>query len=445
MRYELAVVANSFFLFSCLLSSATAQEHRPPKTVAVRAARMLDVNSGDLQTNPVILIEGEKISAVGSGIAIPSGAGVIDLGNATILPGLIDCHTHLLARIPEDPDGYVVNLAKKSQAFRALEGAADARATLYAGFTAVRDVESEGSGYADVALRDAINQGLIEGPRMQVATRGIAALGHYLPFHVSPDLRGFPTGAQMISEPEEARRAAREQIGGGADLLKIYADWLRPTLTVEEIRVVVEEAHKAGIKVAAHAESVEGIRNAVEAGVDSIEHASYADESSLRLMKEKGTFLVTTKAAYMELAEAPPDLSMQAFGMDLSAQAYGRRVIENARRILPMAHQMGVNIASGSDPSSADQHGKNAAELVVLNKLGLTPIDAIRAATVNGAQLMGWAEKIGSLEPGKYGDLIAVSGDPLSDITELQHVKFVMKGGVVVRNELASCAGGHRP
>ena len=271
---------------------------------------MLDVKTGNMVRNAVVLIEGDKITAAGTALNLPEGAELIDLGDATLLPGLIDCHTHLMARIPDDPNmyvGYVVNLATKSQAFRALEGAADARLTLRAGFTTVRDVESEGSGYADVALRDAINQGLVEGPRMQVATRGIAAVGRYFPFHVSTDLRDFPTGAQMISGAEEARRAAREQIGAGADLLKIYADWLKPTLTVEEIRVVVEEAHKAGIKVAAHAESVEGIRNALEAGVDSIEHASFADESSLKLMKQKGALLVTTKAACMELGEESPD------------------------------------------------------------------------------------------------------------------------------------------
>jgi imidazolonepropionase-like amidohydrolase len=390
---------------------------------------MLDVKSGHLVANPVILIQGERISSVGTGITIPSAAEVIDLGNATLLPGLIDCHTHLMARMPLDLNGYVMDLATKSQAFRALEGAADARLTLHAGFTAVRDVESEGSGYADVALRDAINQGLVEGPRMQAATRGIAAVGRYFPFNVSADLPDFPRGAQMISGPEEARRAAREQIGGGADLLKVYADWIKPTLTLEEIRVVVEEAHKAGIKVAAHAESVEGIRNALEAGVDSIEHASFADESSLKLMKQKGVFLVTTKAIYMELAETSPDAETK----ELSTRA-----IENARRILPIAHAMGVKIASGYDPAWPDKHGKNAAEIVVLSRLGLSPIDAIRAATVDAAELLGWSEKIGSLEAGKYADLIAVSGDPLLDITELQRVKFVMKGGAVVKDELAA-------
>jgi len=429
MRYKFALSTTSILLLCCLFSSADAQDRSQPKTVAVRAARMLDVISGQLVSNPVILIRGETISFVGNESAIPADAEVIDLGTATILPGLIDCHTHIMARIPDGPNGYVVNLATKSQAFRALEGAANARATLHAGFTSIRDVESEGAGYADVALRDAVNQGLVEGPRMQVATRGIAAVGQYYPFGVSPDLNDFPTGAEMVSGVEDARRAARAQIGQGADLIKVYADWDSPTLTVEELRVVIEEAHKQGRKVAAHATTPEGIRNALEAGADSIEHATFADESSLKLMKQKGAFLVTTKAAYMEMAKT---------SSDAGTREHGRRAIENARRILPMAHSMGVKIASGFDPASEGEHGKNAREIVVLNELGLSAIDSIRAATVNAAELMGWSKKIGSLETGKYADLIAVSGDPLSDVSELQHVKFVMKGGVVIRNELTS-------
>src|SRR5215472_9941725 len=268
----------------------------PP--VVVKAARLLDVSAGRYIENAAVLIEGERINEVGPAAQVqsraPKCAKIIDLPGATLLPGLIDCHTHLMARTAAGPDGYILDLAKKSQAFRALEGAANARLTLRAGFTTVRDLESEGSGYADVALRDAIYQGLVEGPRMRVATRAIAAVGQYNPFGVSPDLRDFPTGAQMISGPEEARRAVREQIGYGADLIKVYADWSTPTLTVEEIRVVVEEAHKLKHKVAAHASTPEGIFNAVTAGVDSIEHGHAADRKDLELMKEKGVFLVPT-------------------------------------------------------------------------------------------------------------------------------------------------------
>jgi imidazolonepropionase-like amidohydrolase len=405
----------------------------PPlaKVVAVKAAHLLDVRGGKMLNEAVVLIEGEKITAAGPGVKIPPGAEVIDLGGASILPGLIDCHTHMMARMSEDdPNAYILTLATKSQAFRALEGAANARATLQAGFTSVRDVESEGSGYADVALRDAIARGLVEGPRMQVATRGIAAVGEYFPFRASADLHDFPTGAQMVSGPEEARRAAREQIGGGANLLKIYADWFHPTLTVEEMRVVVEEAHKAGIKVAAHADSVEGIRNALTAGVDSIEHGSYADESSLQMMKEKGAFLVPTKAVFQSMLDKATDAETKQFAGE---------VMDNARKVLPKAQAMGVRIANGSDPSSPEQHGHNAHEVVLLSKLGLTPIDALRAATINAADLMGWQDRVGSLEKDHFADIIAVCGNPLENMAELENVRFVMKGGTVVKNEVSHC------
>ena len=253
-------------LYLLLVSSVVtyAQQslaRRPVSAVLMKAGRVLDVRKGSYLENPGIWIEQGRIKEVGPLAMVeahaPKEAEIIDLGRATVLPGLIDCHTHLMARFPDTPNGYILDLATKSQAFRALEGAANARATLNAGFTTVRDVENEGSGYADVALRDAIRQGLVDGPRMQVATRAIAAVGQYNPFGVSPDLRDFPTGAQMVSGAEDARRAVREQIGHGADLIKVYADWQHPTLTAEEMRVVVEEAHKQGRKVAAHATTPE--------------------------------------------------------------------------------------------------------------------------------------------------------------------------------------------
>jgi imidazolonepropionase-like amidohydrolase len=410
-----------------LLTTVRAQQSPPSKVIAVRASRMLDVKIGSVVPNAVVLTQDDKITAAGTSLKIPAGAEVVNLGDATLLPGLIDCHTHLMARMSDEPQGYGLSLLTKSQAFRALEGAADARVTLLAGFTAVRDVESEGSGYADVALRDAINQGLVDGPRMQVATRGIAAVGKYFPFGISPDLTDFPTGAQMISGPEEARRAAREQIGGGANLLKVYADWGIPTLTIDEIRPIVEEAHKSRLRVAAHADSPEGIRNALTAGVDSIEHGHQADRSSFELIKQKNAFWVPTIGYYffaVDTAKSP------------QPHKYMQETLERTRQNISIARELGVKIANGFDPSSAEAHGKNAREIVAMTKLGLQPLEAIRAATTNAAELMGWSEKVGSIEPGKFADVIAVSGDPIADIGELEHVKFVMKGGTIVKNEL---------
>ncbi|HEY2746941.1 MAG TPA: amidohydrolase family protein [Polyangia bacterium] len=401
---------------------------RADGVVVLRAARMLDVRAGKLVHDAVVIVDGDKIRAAGARLQPPAGSRVIDLGNATLLPGLIDCHSHLMARIPDEPDGYVLNLATKSQAFRALEGAANARATLHAGFTSVRDVESEGSGYADGALRDAIYQGLVEGPRMMVSTRGIAATGAYHPFFVSPDLADFPTGAQMVTGADEARRAAREQLGHGADLLKVYADWETPTLTVEELRAVVEEAHKQGKKVAAHADSVIGIANALAAGADSIEHAADGDRSSMALIKSKGAFWVPTRAAFAE-ARAKAKIP--------GAIAWLDAVIERGRKNLQIARQLGVKIASGYDASSADAQGHNAREIVELHRLGLPALDAIRAATLWAAELLGRPGLVGALERDHFADVIAVSGDPLADVGELERVKFVMKGGVVVKDELA--------
>jgi len=416
----------------CFANVQPKPDSKPAALTLLKTGRILDVKNGHYVENVGILIDGDRIKEVGPLADVqshtPKSATMIDLGSATVLPGLVDCHTHLMARIPDTADGYIMNLATKSQAFRALEGAADARATLEAGFTTVRDVENEGSEYADVALRDAVNQGLVEGPRMQVATRAIAALGQYNPFGVSPDLPDFPTGAQMISGVEEARRAVREQIGHGADLIKVYADWGYPTLTISEMSVIVEEAHKAGRKVAAHATTAEGIRNAITAGVDSIEHGHGADRQDLEMMKAKGVYWVPTLGQYFY--EVQRTNSPQR-------SKYMEAVLQRARQNIPIARELGVKIANGFDPASAEEHGQNAHEIIAMTKLGLSPWEAIHAATSSAADLLGWQGEIGSIDQGYYADLVAVSGDPLADIGELEHVKFVMKGGVVIKNDFA--------
>lgn len=432
MRRAICLLTLELLLVGSSVYAQTAPEGRSSGRILLKADRILDIKTNHYIEAAGVLIEGDRIKEVGRAAAIAAHTSqdvvVLDLGSVTVLPGLIDCHTHLMARIPSGPDGYILNLATKSQAFRALEGAADARATLQAGFTSVRDVENEGTEYADVALRDAINEELVEGPRMQVATRAIAAVGQYNPFGVSPDLLDFPTGAQMISGVEQARSAVREQIGHGADLIKVYADWSYPTLTVEEMRVMVEEAHKAGRKVAAHATTPGGMRNAITAGVDSIEHGHGADRQDLEMMKEKGVYWVPTMGYYfyrVDQVKSP------------EAHKYMEEVLQRARQNIPIARELGVRIANGFDPSSAESHGQNAHEIIAMTKLGLTPMEAIRAATTTAAELMGWEDKVGSIEAGKFADIIAVTGDPLTDITELERVKFVMKGGVVAKNEIA--------
>jgi imidazolonepropionase-like amidohydrolase len=432
MRRKTCIVALAM-LNVCVANAQSKPDSKASPVALVKAGRILDVKTGHYVENADILIDGDRITEIGPAAEVqthvPKGATVIDLSSATVLPGLMDCHTHLLARIPSGPDGYTLNLATKSQAYRALEGAADARATLEAGFTTVRDVENEGSEYADVALRDAVNEGLVVGPRMQVATRAIAAVGQYNPFGVSPDLRNFPTGAQMISGVEDARRAVREQIGHGADLIKVYADWAYPTLTIAEMTVIVEEAHKAGRKVAAHATTIEGIRNAITAGVDSIEHGHGADRQDLEMMKAKGVYWIPTMGYYFYEVHRTDNPR---------SRKYMEGVLQRARQNIPIARELGVKIANGFDPSSAEGHGQNAHEIIAMTKLGLSPLEAIRAATSSAADLLGWQGKVGSLDAGYYADMIAVSGDPLADIGELEKVKFVMKGGVVVKNEFAN-------
>jgi imidazolonepropionase-like amidohydrolase len=434
MKIGAFVVSVVFALFPMLVSAQGPPE--PPTSLVVKARRLLDVSKGTYIENAAVWIEGERIKEVGRASDVephaPKNAERIDLGRATVLPGLIDCHTHIMARIENTDNGYVLALATKSQAFRALEGAFDARITLSAGFTTIRDVESEGAGYADVALRDAIQQGIAEGPRMQVSTRGIAAVGQYEPFDVSPDLVNFPTGAQMISGIDDARRAVREQIGHGADLIKVYADWRNPTLTVEEMRVIVEEAHMQKLKVAAHATTPEGIKNAITAGVDSIEHGNQANREDLEMMKADGTFLVPTLGVVYALSEP------QKYDQMTPEQRRRRETFrQGMQQVIQLANSLGVKIASGFDASSPDNQGKNANEIIALTLVGMTPLQAIRAATLSASELMGWQDRVGAIEAGKYADLIAVEGDPLSNIAAIQRVEFVMKGGKVVKDALS--------
>jgi len=377
-----------------------------PAGVLLHAGQLVDVKAGRLLADQGILVVADRIAAVGpwADLQRRPAERTIDLTARVVLPGLIDAHTHLLANVPDGPGGYTLMLATRGPAYRALEGAANARATLMAGFTTVRDVESEGSGYADVALRDAIAAGLVDGPRMLVATRGIAAVGGYLPWRLNPELFTLLSGAQMVSGADEARRAAREQIRGGADHLKVYADWPdpklegqpRPTLMLEELRAVVEEAHQGGRKVAAHAVGPAGITHAVNAGVDK---ASTSEE-----------------------------------------REYASRRLEGIRKVLESARKLRVRLVLGSDPAEREAHGRNAEEAVLMVRFGVPPAEVLRAATVDAAALLDLSAKVGTVEVGKQADLIAVDGNPLADMTALRRIRFVMRAGKIYA-EPATAAG----
>ena len=404
----------------CGVFASTAQAAEPPSRVALKAAHVVDVEHGTLFAGHYVLVDGTKIAGIAD--TVPAGYEVRDLGDATLLPGLIDAHTHLLANADDD---YTAMLLKKSVARRALDGAGNARKTLMAGFTTVRDVESEGAGYADVDLRDAIAAGIVEGPRMRVATRGIAAVGNYLPFDIAWD-RDFPRGSQTISGVEDARRAVREQLGNGADLIKVYADWDHPTLDPDELRTIVAEARKANRQVAAHATTPQGIRNAVDAGVATIEHGFHADRAALEDMKAHDTWLVPTLI---------PWRNGIAHAKDAAEREHVQQLYNGLLTNLRMARDMGIRIGAGSDASDTAMHGANAQELLAMHEAGLSNAEVLRAATLSNATLMGLDREIGTLASGKLADVVAVQGNPLDDLHALERVVFVMKEGAIARDD----------
>lgn len=423
----LPVIASAIL---CFTANLLAQQH--PARVALHAARVLDVKTGKLLTDQTLLIEDGKIVSLGPTAQAkpPADAVRIDLPSATVLPGLIDAHTHLTM----DPKFGYERLAI-SVPREALIGAKNARITLNAGFTTVRNVGA--SGYTDVALRDAINAGDIPGPRMLVSGPPLSITGGHcdndmLPFEYHAVADGVADGIAAVQQK------VRQNIKYGADLIKVCATGGVLSLgdnpqasqyTLEEMKAIVADAHRLGRKVAAHAHGAEGIRWATEAGVDSIEHGSYIDDAGIALMKEHGTYLVPTlylgdwAFEHMDQLHMPPQLVAKA-----------REVIPMARKNIAHAFASGVKVAFGTD-AAVYPHGLNAHEFAVMVKLGLTPLQAIQAATINAADLLGWSGKVGSLEPGAWADIVAVDGDPLQDVTTLEKVKFVMKGGEVVKNE----------
>ncbi|MCA1643001.1 MAG: amidohydrolase family protein [Acidobacteria bacterium] len=418
------LIALALLLALSFSHAAPAQEstqRSQPRRTAVRAARMLDVRTGAFVNNPVILVEGEKITAAGANLPIPQGAQVIDLGSVTLLPGLVDCHTHVLLQ-PEDERG-APPVVTKSQAYRTVQGVAAALKDLEAGFTTMRDVDSEGAGFADVAIRDAINRGIIPGPRLLVSTYAITITGGHMN---NAGLNLADSRDQMIAE-------VRREVKYGADWIKIYATGtlrhVDPTtleplsqMSVEDVRAIVEEARRWRRDVAAHAYGGDGAKNAIRGGVRSIEHGMLMDDEALRLLVEHGTFWVPTLTVY--LPETPED------NTDLR-----RRIVASHKQVFQKAMRMNVKIAFGTD-AGAFEHGTQAREFRLMTDYGMKPIDAIRAATLRASELLRMEKQIGSIEAGKFADIIAVEGDPLADINALQRVRFVMKAGQVYKSTM---------
>ncbi len=379
-------------------------------------------------TSPaVIIIEGERIREIGANLSIPANAEVIDLGSKTLLPGLIDCHTHLNFDLGSL---HSLNISIPRQA---LVGARNARLTLEAGFTTVRNVGAR--GYSDIALRDAIDAGDVPGPRIVASGPSLGITGgHCDENFLSPEYHHFAEGvADGISAVQQK---TREVIKYGAGVIKFCStggvlslgdDPKAAEFTLDEMKAIVAEAHRLGRKVAAHAHGGDGLKHAVIAGVDSIEHGTYIDDEAVKMMKERGTYLVPTLYLTDWFLE-----NYQKFNLPPSVIAKAKQVMPEMKKNIGRAFQQGVPVAFGTD-SAVYPHGLNAREFAVYVRMGMTPIQSIQTATVHASKLLGWEDRVGAIEAGKYADLIAVDGDPTRDVTELERVKWVMKGGVVFR------------
>ena len=417
-----------------LLVSATAfaQQATPGRTI-VRAGKLLDVRTGKTLTNQAIVIENGKIVSVGpdSGTTDASAnAKVIDLSDKTVLPGLIDAHTHITFDPRFGYDRLAISLPRE-----ALIGAKNARVTLLAGFTTIRNLGA--TEFADIALRDAINAGDVPGPRIDASGPALSITGGHCDDNLLP-YEWHATSIGVADGVENVQHKVREVIKYGSDVIKICATGgvlslgdnpQHSQFTQAELAAIVADAHRLGRKVAAHAHGAEGIRWASEAGVDSIEHGSYLDDAGIAAMKQHGTYLVPTLYLGDWFMENAPKT-----GVPPAMLAKAKEVMPAARKNIAHAFASGVKVGFGTD-AAVYPHGLNAHEFAVMVQLGLTPLQAIQAATVNDADLLGWSDKVGVLEPGHYADIIAVDGDPLQDVTTLEKVKFVMKGGLVYKSE----------
>lgn len=420
-------------IFFLIIFFLLAQNSFSQNFKAIKVGTLIDVVSGKALTNQIVLIEGNKIKEVGASVSIPPDAEIIDLSKMTVLPGFIDCHTHITA----EPVDYYNDIFRKTPIDYAVMAHIYARRTLEAGFTTCRDLGA--AEYLDVALRNAIDAGKVEGPRLCVATHGIGSTGGHADLTGFSPYMEFHNFSGVADGVEAIRKKVRENVKYGADCIKMMAtagvlseeeSVGAPQYSLEEMKALVEEAHRWGKKVAAHAHGAEGIKMAVTAGVNSIEHGSLLDDEGIRMMKEKGTYLV---------ADIYNDDYILA---EYSKLGYPEKIIEKERTIgrlqrenFQKAVKNGVKIAYGTD-AGVYPHGWNGRQFFYMVKFGLTPIQAIQSATINASDLLGWQHKVGSITIGKLADIIAVEGNPLNDITILEKVKWVMKDGKVLKMDV---------
>jgi imidazolonepropionase-like amidohydrolase len=403
-------------------------------TVVVRARALIDGTSARPRQNREIVIRGDRIADVyiAGTRPPPPGAEVLDLGSATVLPGLIDCHTHIFLQgeVPA-AGGYDIQLLKFPASYRVARAVVAARRALEQGFTTIRDVETEGAGYGDVGIKQAIDEGHIPGPRMFVVTRSISTTGGYPLEGYAPEIV-VPKGAQLIDGPVEARKAAREQLDHGADWIKVYMthrSWVdeqgalvsQPTLTVEELKAIVDETHGWRKKVACHAYNGIGLQRALDGGCDSIEHGLELTDAQISQMVKQGTWLVPTFTVYYYDQDPP----------DTPGGIRDRKRVAVHGVSFQKALRAGVKIAFGTDVGGFPWSESIAQEFPRMVEFGMTPMQAIQAATSRAAELLGKRGELGTIAPGAYADLVAVEGDPLADVSVLEHVSFVMKSGKV--------------